>query len=63
MQGDHNMRQTKSPSASTSMRIDAAKLNYFAEHCCKKYSYNNLMERIIKFIEARPDFKKEVFAK
>lgn len=54
------MRNSKNKS--TSMRIHSAKLNYFNENCPKQLSYDDLMGRIIKYIEERPNFKREVFS-
>jgi hypothetical protein len=44
------------------MRIDPAKLDYLGDLCSKKFSYDDIMGRIINYIEQNPDFKKEVFA-
>lgn len=45
----------------SSMRIDHAKLDYFSANLKKKFTYNDLMGKIIEYIEERPDFKKELF--
>lgn len=46
----------------TSMRIDPAKLDYLGDLCSKKISYDDLMGKIIFYLEQNPNFKKEVFA-
>jgi hypothetical protein len=48
--------------ATSSMRIAHAKLDYFNGNLKKKFSYDDLMGKIIDYIEQHPDFKKEVFA-
>ena len=44
------------------MRVGFDKLDYFNDNAKKRLSNDMLMGRIIKYIEANPDFKKEVFA-
>lgn len=53
------MQQHKA--GTSSMRIDHDKLDYFSGNLKKRFSYNDLMGKIIKYIEERPDFKEEVF--
>jgi hypothetical protein len=44
------------------MRIDPAKLDYFASLCKKDTSYDSLMGRIIEYLQRHPDFEKELLA-